>query len=69
MLKYVKKHKANTIMGDFNSKLGRGRVEDLIEIGFEVGERNEREDRLLQFCQEENMKVTWLRLLPRRLYT
>lgn len=57
-------------MGDFNSKIGKGGFEDIVG-SFGLGERNERGNRLLHFCQEENMKVTntWFCLPPRRLYT
>lgn len=57
-------------MGDLNAKIGKGRVENIIgEHG--LGLRNERGDRLLQFCQDQNMAImnTWFELPPRRLYT
>lgn len=60
----------NIVMGDFNSKIGRGGFENIIgEYG--LGERNERGDRLLQFCQERSLVVanTWFKLPPRRIYT
>jgi len=56
-------------MSDFNSRLGKGRFEDLVNP-FELGTRNERGKQLVQFCQEEDMRVTnaWFQLPPRRLY-
>ncbi|XP_029162270.1 craniofacial development protein 2-like [Nylanderia fulva] len=70
MLKLTKKHDMNIIMGDFNSRIGKERYEDLVGP-FGLGIRNERGERLVQFCQEEDMRVTntWYQLPPRRLYT
>lgn len=70
LLKFTRKHDINVIMGDFNAKLGSGKCGDLVGP-FGLGKRNERGDRLLQFCQEVDMKATntWFHLLPRRLYT
>ncbi|XP_029164802.1 craniofacial development protein 2-like [Nylanderia fulva] len=70
MLKLTKKHDMNIIMGDFNSRIGKERYEDLMGP-FGLGIRNERGERLVQFCQEEDMRVTntWYQLPPRRLYT
>lgn len=68
--KATKNNEVNIILGDFNAKIGSGRVLDIVgEYG--LGNRNERGDRLVQFCQEENMMVTntWFKLPPRRLYT
>jgi exonuclease III len=70
MLKLTKKHEINIIMGDFNSRIGKERYGDLVGP-FGLGTRNERGERLVQFCQEEDMKATntWYQLPPRRLYT
>ncbi|XP_045466603.1 craniofacial development protein 2-like [Harmonia axyridis] len=57
-------------MGDFNAKVVRGKFEDIVgEYG--LGLRNDRGDRLQQFCQEKSMTImnTWFRLPTRRLYT
>jgi len=53
------------IMGDFNAKVGEGGFEAL------VGPYGLGGERLCQFCQEENMKITntWCKLPPRHLYT
>lgn len=67
-LKYTKGNEMCIIMGDFNAKIGRGSVEGIVgEHG--LGERNERGDRLVQFCREEDFIImnTWFRLPPRRL--
>lgn len=69
-LKYIKKSELCVIMGDFNAKIGRGRVEGIVgEHG--LGERNKRGDRLVQFCREEDFVImnTWFKLPARRLYT
>lgn len=70
LLKVTKKHEVNIIMGDYNAKIGKGRFDQLVGP-HGLGERNERGDRLLQFCQEEYMKITntWFQLHNRRLYT
>jgi len=66
----TKKHDINIVMGDFNAKVGKGKVADIIG-DYGLGTRNERGDRLLQFCTEENFSImnTWFKLPPRRLYT
>lgn len=70
LLRLTKEHEINLILGDFNSKIGEGRCEELVGP-YGLGIRNDRGERLYQFCQEENMKVTntWFKLPPRRLYT
>ncbi|KAF2903969.1 hypothetical protein ILUMI_02204 [Ignelater luminosus] len=57
-------------MGDFNAKLGKGKVEDIVG-NYGLGKRNKREDRLLQFCQEQDMMVANTLFKPhkRRFYT
>lgn len=60
----------NIVLGDFNAKVGKGRCDKYIgEYG--IGTRNERGDRLVQFCQEEGMIITntFYKLPKRRLYT
>ena len=53
----IKKTDILVVMGDLNAKIGKGKVDDIVgEYG--LGERNERGDRLLQFCQENNMIIT-----------
>jgi len=58
------------IMGDFNAKVGEGRFEALVGP-YGLGLRNDRGERLCQFCQEENMKIThtWCKLPSRCLYS
>ncbi|XP_030760432.1 craniofacial development protein 2-like [Sitophilus oryzae] len=69
LLKLTKKHDVNIIMSDFNAKVGKGKFEEIIG-SYGLGERNERGDRPLQFCQGEGMKITntAFQLHSRRLY-
>ncbi|XP_060533802.1 craniofacial development protein 2-like [Cylas formicarius] len=70
LIKVTKKQDLTVIMGDFNAKIGQGRVSDLVgEFG--LGDRNDRGERLIEFCQQHNMAVTntWFKHHPRRLYT
>ncbi|XP_030752245.1 uncharacterized protein LOC115879485 [Sitophilus oryzae] len=57
-------------LGDFSAKVGKGKSEDVVG-DYGTGERNERGDTLIQFCQEENFFIcnTWFELPARRLYT
>ncbi|XP_060531503.1 uncharacterized protein LOC132705089 [Cylas formicarius] len=70
LIKVTKKQDLTVIMGDFNAKIGQGRLSDLVgEFG--LGDRNNRGERLIEFCQQHNMAVTntWFKHHPRRLYT
>ncbi|XP_046980490.1 uncharacterized protein LOC124545586 [Schistocerca americana] len=55
-------------MGDVNSRIVEGRSEELV-VPYGLGIRNDRGERLCQFCQEEKMKITntWFELPPGRL--
>lgn len=44
------------IMGDFNAKVGEGDEPGIVGK-FGLGERNEAGDRLMQFCQENNLQI------------
>lgn len=70
LLKMTKQNEINIIMGDLNAKIGEGRVENIVG-DYGLGERNERGDLLVEFCQEEQLVVanTWFKLPKRRLYT
>lgn len=51
MLKHTKQQEINVLLGDFNAKGGKGVVDNTVgHIG--LGTRIDREDRLIQFCQE-----------------
>ena len=57
-------------MGDFNAKVGMEAMEDVVGK-FGIGNRNEREDRLIEFCQINNLTIsnTWFQHHPRKVYT
>ncbi|CAG9837494.1 unnamed protein product [Diabrotica balteata] len=69
-MKMTKKHEVTMVMGDFNAKVGRGKVNEIVG-NFGLGERNDRGDRLICFCQEYNLLLsnTLFKLPKRRLYT
>ncbi|VEN57771.1 unnamed protein product [Callosobruchus maculatus] len=70
LLRHTKPSEVIIIMGDFNAKIGKGEVENVVGK-YGLGERNTRGDILVQFCQEENLAIanTWFQLPSRRLYT
>ena len=50
-----------TIMGDFNTKVGKRSYEDI--VGYkQLGERNGKKDKLVEWCTENNQLTanTWL---------
>ncbi|GFO38874.1 endonuclease-reverse transcriptase [Plakobranchus ocellatus] len=58
------------IMGDFNAKVGTDKVDDIVGkhgLGF----RNERGEKLIEWCQTNNIIVgsTWFQQPPRRKWT
>ena len=58
------------VLGDLNAKVGWAR--DGITVGpFGIGERNERGDRWVQWCETNNMVITntWFKHHARRTYT
>jgi len=69
-LKHTKKEEVNIILGDMNAKVGKGIVEHVVG-GFGLGVRNERGERLIEFCQEMDFTImnTFFKLPDRRLYT
>lgn len=70
ILKHVNKQEICIIMGDFNAKVGKGKQGQYVgDHG--LGKRNDRGDRLIQFCEEENLIIsnTFFQLPARRLYT
>ncbi|XP_030765261.1 craniofacial development protein 2-like [Sitophilus oryzae] len=69
VLRSLKPHEITIILGDFNAKVGKGRVADVVGA-FGLGERNGRGELLLHFCKENMViKNTFYKLHPRRLYT
>jgi|UniRef100_A0A2S2QZA4 endonuclease/exonuclease/phosphatase family metal-dependent hydrolase len=57
-------------MGDFNAKIGEGKIPGVAEE-FGLGVRNYRRERLIQFCIKKKLTVmnTCFKLPKRRLYT
>ena len=57
-------------MGDFNSKVGSERSGTIVGP-FGIGEKNERGDRLIEWCKEQNLTImnTWFKNHPRRCWT
>ncbi len=52
------------IMGDFNSQIGSRKKEEETIIGpYNYGKRNDRGEKLVQFCLENNLKIinTWFK--------
>lgn len=70
ILALLKPRDITIIMGDFNAKIGQGEAGEWVGK-YGLGKRNERGDRLLQFCIEKDLTVTntHFKLHPRRLYT
>lgn len=66
----IKTNEITLVMGDFNAKVGRLKVEGHTG-SFGLGERNDRGDRLIEFCQDKNLIITntLFKLPNRRLYT
>ena len=58
------------VMGDFNAKVGKEKYEKIIGT-YGLGNRNERGDRLIEFCQQNKLCVvnTWFQQPTRRLHT
>ncbi|CAK1595298.1 unnamed protein product [Parnassius mnemosyne] len=69
-LKYPNPHNIILVQGDFNAKIGEGKVSDIVG-SFGLGKRNDRGDRFLQFCEEHGLIIsnTHFKQPPRRLYT
>ena len=69
-IKHVKSGEILCIMGDMNAKVGTT-PHDTIVGSFGLGERNDRGDRLIQFCEQNQLMIanTWFQQPPRKLYT
>uniref|UniRef100_A0A8D8TK36 Craniofacial development protein 2 n=1 Tax=Cacopsylla melanoneura TaxID=428564 RepID=A0A8D8TK36_9HEMI len=69
-MKQTKSRDITIVLGDFNAKVGESLQNECMGR-FGLGERNDRGDRLLQFCQEHKMVLTntLFKLPKRRLYT
>ena len=69
-LKTVKSDEILIVMGDMNAKVGKGKCEKIVG-NHGLGSRNERGERLVQFCSEEHLSTmdTFFEHPNRRLYT
>ena len=65
-----KGHEINIVMGDFNAKVGQECVEQVVG-SYGLGTRNERGDRLVDWCLEHAQVVTntWFKHQNRHLWT
>jgi len=56
-LQRIKRNEINIILGDFNTKLGRIMAEEIVEK-YNLDDRNDRGDMLIQFCLEKESSKT-----------
>ena len=68
--KQLKSQDIRIVMGDFNSKVGSERSDSVVGP-FGIGEKNERGERLIEWCKEHNLAImnTWFKNHPRRCWT
>jgi len=70
--KLMKKHRQDRLIiyGDFNAKVGAGNKSDVNGI-YGIGRRNERGERLVEFCKENSLIIsnTLFKQHPRRTFT
>ena len=69
-IKYVKSDEIMCILGDLNAKVGDEKYQNIVGM-HGLGQRNERGERLIQFCQENKLFIanTWFQHPVRKLYT
>ena len=69
-IKYAKSDEVICIMGDLNAKVGDERYQNIVGM-HGLDHRNERRERLIQFCQENKLVFanTWFQQPGRKLYT
>ena len=70
VLKYLRSQGTKIIMGDFNSKVVEGRIDNIIGP-YEVRENNERGEKLVERCKQHELVVTntWFTNHPQRRWT
>ena len=70
VLKQLKSHDAKIIMRDFNSKVGKGRIDNIVGP-YGLGEISERGEKLVEWCKQHELVVTntWFANHPRRRWT
>ena len=66
----TKRGACQIVMGDWNSQVGEGREGKTIG-DYGLGKRNNRGDRLVEFCEQHNLMAanTWFKHHKRRIYT
>ncbi|XP_076347953.1 uncharacterized protein LOC143245476 [Tachypleus tridentatus] len=69
-MKQLKLQDIKIIMGDFNAKVGKNKIDKTVGP-FGIGELNERGERLVDRCKEHDIAVmnTWFKNHPRRCWT
>lgn len=69
-MRHCKPHEINLVMGDLNAKIGEGREGEVVGP-FGLGRRNERGERLVEWCEEKGQVIanSLFRHHPRRLWT
>ena len=69
-IEYAKSDEVICIMGDLNAKVADERYQNIVGM-HGLGRRNERGERLIQFCQENKLIIanTWFQQSVRKLYT
>ena len=69
-IKYAKSDEVMCTMGDLNATVGDERYQNIVGM-HGSGQRNERGERLIQFCQENKLIIanTWFQQPVRKLYT
>lgn len=69
-IRNTRKEGINISLGDMNAKVGKGVVEHAVR-DFGLGVRNDRGERLIEFCQEVDLNIMniFVKLASRRLNT
>ena len=70
VIQRTKRGACQIVMGDWNSQVGEGREGKTIG-DYGLGKRNNRGDRLVEFCEQHNLMAanTWFKHHKRRIYT
>ena len=69
-IKQIKSNEILCVMGDMNAKVGSSAKRNIVGK-FVLGERNERGERLIQFCEESKLTIcnTWFQHHVKKRYT
>ena len=70
VLKQLKSQDTKIIMGDFNPKVGKGRIDNIIRP-YGLGEIHKRGEKFVEWCKQHELVVTntWFANHPRRRST